>query len=85
MTDRARPFAPIADAIAAIGRGENARRTLAEFNIVRSFVRVGRWDGTPRRMTVPLASIPPDATAVVALLQRPNQGAIAGAGRLALR
>jgi hypothetical protein len=75
----------LAEATTPIGRGENARRSLQEFNIVRSFVRVGRWDGTPRRMTVPLASIPADATAVAAVLQRPNQGAIAGAATLALR
>jgi hypothetical protein len=75
----------LAEATTPIGRGENARRSLKEHNIVRSFVRVGRWDGTPRRMTVPLASIPADATAVAAVLQRPNQGAIAGAATLALR
>jgi hypothetical protein len=75
----------LSEATTPIGRGENARRSLKEFNIVRSFVRVGRWDGTPRRMTVPLASLPADATAVAAVLQRPNQGAIAGAATLALR
>ena len=75
----------LSEATTPIGRGENARRSLQEFNIVRSFVRVGRWDGTPQRMTVPLASIPADATAVAAVLQRPNQGAITGAATLALR
>lgn len=68
-----------------VGGGENARRSLKEFNIVRSFERVGRWNGVPRQMKVPLASFPPDATNVAVLLQRPNQGAVAGAATLALR
>jgi hypothetical protein len=75
----------LAEAITKIGRGENARRTLKEVNIVRSFERLGRWDGRPQQMKVPLASLPRDATAVAVLLQRPGQGAIAGAGSLALR
>ena len=75
----------LSEATTPIGRGENAHRSLKEFNIVRSFVRVGRWDGTPQRMTVPLDSIPGDATAVAAVLQRPNQGAITGAATLTLR
>lgn len=73
------------EAMTKIGRGENARRALREFNIVRSFQRLGRWNGKPQRMKVSLASLPRDATAVVVLLQRPAQGAIAGAGTLKLR
>ncbi|MET0659008.1 MAG: DUF1223 domain-containing protein [Steroidobacteraceae bacterium] len=67
-----------------IGRGENAHRSLREFNIVRSFRHLTRWDGRPQQLKVPLASLPSDATAVAVLLQRPNQGAIAGASQLAL-
>jgi len=37
------------------------------------------------QMTLPLASIPADATAVAAVLQRPDQRAIAGVGTLELR
>ena len=73
------------EATTRIGRGENARRSLQEFNIVRSFRRVGRWNGKPQEMQVALASLPRDATAVAVLLQRPGQGAIAGAATLALR
>lgn len=68
-----------------IESGENARRTLKHFNVVRSFKRLGTWNGKPQQMTVPLASLPPDADAVAVILQRTNQGAVAGAATLALR
>jgi hypothetical protein len=68
-----------------IGHGENARRSLQEFNIVRSFKRIGRWNGKPQKMSLPLAELPPDATSVAVLLQRPAQGAIAGAATISLR
>jgi hypothetical protein len=67
-----------------VGRGENARRSLEEFNIVRSFKHLGKWNGKPQKMSVPLASLPSDATSVAVLLQRPGQGAIAGAAALSL-
>jgi hypothetical protein len=75
----------LAEATTKIGRGENANRTVRYVNIVRSFKRLGAWNGKPQRMTLPLASLPEDATAVAVLLQRPGQGAIAGAATLALR
>ena len=68
-----------------IASGENARRTLKHFNVVRSFKQLGTWNGKPQRMTVPLAGLPRDATAVAVILQRKNQGAVAGAATLALR
>jgi hypothetical protein len=75
----------LAEATTKVGRGENARRLLKEANIVRSFKRLGRWTGKPQQMTLSLAELPPDATAVAVLLQRPGQGAVAGAGTLLLR
>jgi hypothetical protein len=75
----------LAEATTKIGRGENANRTLRYSHIVRSFKRLGAWDGKPTRMTVPLASFPSDATGVAVLLQRPSQGAIAGAATISLR
>jgi hypothetical protein len=75
----------LARATDKIERGENARRTLKHFNVVRSFKRLGTWNGKPQRMTAPLAELPPDATSVAVILQRKNQGAIAGAAMLALR
>jgi hypothetical protein len=68
-----------------IASGENARRTLKHFNVVRSFKRLGTWNGKPQRMTVPLASLPDDASGVAVILQRKNQGAVAGAATMALR
>jgi hypothetical protein len=38
----------------AVGRGENAGRTLAESNIVRSLVPLGSWHGAALRAVVPL-------------------------------
>ena len=73
------------EATAKIGSGENANRTLKHFNVVRSLKRLGTWNGKPQRQTVPLAGLPRDASAVAVILQRKNQGAIAGAATLALR
>ena len=72
------------EATTKIGSGENANRALKEVNIVRSFRRLGKWNGTPQQMNVPLATLARDATAVAVLLQRPNQGAITGAATLSL-
>jgi hypothetical protein len=75
----------LAEATTKVGRGENARRSLREVNIVRSFKRLAKWDGRPQRMNVALATLPSDATSVAVVLQRPEQGAIAGAATLSLR
>jgi hypothetical protein len=75
----------LAEATTRIGAGENARRSLTEFNIVRSFKRIGTWHGKPQKMSVPLSTLPRDATSVAVMLQRPGQGAIAGAATLRLR
>jgi hypothetical protein len=75
----------LAEATTPVGRGENAHRSLQEFNIVRSFKRLGRWNGTPQQMKVPLVSLPADATAIAVVLQRADQGAIAAAATLQLR
>ena len=75
----------LSEATDKIASGENARRTLKHFNVVRSFKRLGTWNGKPQRMTVPLAGLPRDASAVAVILQRKNQGAVAGAATLALR
>jgi hypothetical protein len=73
------------EASTAIGRGENSGRTLAEFNIVRQFRRLGVWDGQQRMIRVPLNSFPPEATRVAVLLQRNQQGPIAGSVVAVLR
>lgn len=75
----------LAEATHKITAGENARRTLKHFNVVRSIKRLGTWNGKPQRMTASVAQLPRDATGVAVILQRKNQGAIAGAAKLALR
>lgn len=42
--------------VTAVGRGENAGRTLVESNVVRGIAPLGAWDGTARRWTVPAPS-----------------------------
>jgi hypothetical protein len=72
-------------AVSAIGRGENAGRTLKEFNIVRDLRSLGRWDGQPRLYRSPVNSLPRDATDVAVLVQPLGQAPIVGAATLALR
>jgi hypothetical protein len=69
-------------AVSAIGRGENAGKTLEEFNIVRTVRELGRWNGTAQDFRVPLASLPHDTTDVALLVQAPGQGPVLGAATL---
>lgn len=66
-------------AVSAIGRGENAGRTLQEFNVVRSIRTLGRWSGNIVSLHVPLSSLPGDATDVAVLVQSVGQTGIIGA------
>jgi hypothetical protein len=68
-----------------VGRGENSGRTLQEFNIVRQFRALGVWNGRESVFRVPVGSFPGDATRVAVLLQRDQQGPIAGSATVALR
>ena len=72
-------------AVSAIGRGENAGRTLEEFNIVRSIRTLGQWQGAAARFQVPISALPSDATDVAVLVQSSGQAAIAGAAAHPLR
>jgi hypothetical protein len=72
-------------AVTAIGRGENAGRTLEEFNIVREVRTLGSWKGESRGFRVPLASLPRDATDVAVLIQPSGQGPMVGAATHTLR
>lgn len=74
----------LAAATSKIERGENARRTLRHANVVRSFKRLGNWNGKPQLMTAPISELPRDASAVAVILQRKNQGAVAGAATLVI-
>jgi hypothetical protein len=68
-----------------VKRGENSGRTLTEYNIVRQFRLLGGWNGRAARFRVPLDALPADADHVAVLLQRANQGPIAGSATVALR
>jgi len=72
-------------ATSAIGRGENAGRTLEEFNIVREVRALGSWKGEPKAFRIPVSSLPRDATDVAVLIQPSDQGPMVGAAVHALR
>jgi hypothetical protein len=72
-------------AVSAIGRGENAGRTLDEYNIVRAVVPLGRWNGGAQEFHAKLASLPHDATDVAVLVQSTGQGAVVGAAMQRVR
>jgi hypothetical protein len=72
------------EATSHIGRGENSGRTLQEFNIVRSLMRLGTFTGSARDFSVPISSLPHEATNVAVVVQTLGQGAIAGAASLPL-
>jgi hypothetical protein len=72
-------------ATSSIGRGENAGRTLVQFNIVRGIHMLGRWNGDPVSFRARLSSLPPDATDVAVLLQSFGQHRVIGAATRALR
>lgn len=72
-------------AVSAIGRGENAGRTLQEFNIVRAIHKLGRWDGNAESFRAQLSWVPRDATDVAILVQPFGQAQIIGAATRALQ
>src|SRR4051794_39594253 len=54
----------------AIGRGENAGRSITYYNVTRRFVKVGDWDGKAASWTIPADQIRGDGVdCAVALLQ----------------
>ena len=72
-------------AVSSIGRGENAGRTLTEYNIVREMRPLGRYAGTAQVYRTELASLPAEATDVAVLVQTEGLGPILGASRQAIR
>lgn len=68
-----------------VGRGENAGKTLEEFNIVRSIKALGTWKGSAENYNVSVSSLPSDATDVAVLVQSPDEGPIVGAATQPLR
>ena len=62
-----------------IPRGENAGRTLTEWNIVRSWHQLGVSRGAAAMFTVAQNTLPTDATRLAIVLQDARRGGIAGA------
>jgi hypothetical protein len=65
-----------------VSRGENRGREIRNYNVVRSFTRIGSWDGEATTMTaiMPEAEGIGDGCAVI--VQAQNTGRILGAARL---
>jgi len=61
-----------------VARGENAGRSLREYDIVRALRPLGSWDGAARRISVDLAGLPADCSDLAVLLQKAD-GRIIGA------
>ena len=72
-------------AVSNVGRGENAGKTLEEFNIVRSIRTLGEWKGATGNYKVSASSLPSDATDVAVLVQSRGEGPIVGAAAQSLR
>jgi hypothetical protein len=75
----------LAEGSSKVTRGENAGHELHEFNIVRSVKILGGWYGDAQSFSVPLKSLPGDATHVAVLVQTNGAGAITAAASHALR
>jgi hypothetical protein len=88
-TDRQRAYVFVAaylpQASTPVGRGENTGKSLEEFNIVRQFRSIGTWKGQAAVFRAPVQSFPADASRVAVLVQRADQGPIAGSATIALR
>jgi hypothetical protein len=55
-----------------VARGENAGKSLREYDIVRAIRSLGSWDGQPRQFSFDLKTLPPDCSDVAVLLQKEN-------------
>lgn len=64
-----------------VARGENGGRTLDNFNVVRRFETIRRWNGSPALWTVPVGPLQPGQGLAV-LVQRADQGPMIGANKL---
>jgi len=66
-----------------VERGENSGHRLDNFNVVRRFEIVDRWDGSERQWTVPADRFQPDQ-GIAVLVQQADQGPVLGANKLEL-
>ncbi|MBV8393350.1 MAG: DUF1223 domain-containing protein [Alphaproteobacteria bacterium] len=63
-----------------VHEGENDGRTLENFNVVRRFEMMERWNGSEAHWTVPPDRFKPEQ-GVAILVQQPEQGAILGCNK----
>jgi hypothetical protein len=63
-----------------VARGENSGRMIENFNVVRHFEIVGRWDGTAASWTVPPGRFQPGQGMAV-LVQRAGHGPMIGCNK----
>ncbi len=79
----------VAAAPVAIGRGENAGRSVTYYNVTRRFVKLGDWDGKAASWTIPAEQIRGDGVdRAAAILQSGNAekpGLMLGAALATLR
>ena len=73
------------EAIAHIGRGENAGRTVKESNVVLALRGLGRWNGKPCDFQLSVGSLPSNVTDIAVLVQSAGQGSILGAAARLIR
>ena len=66
-----------------VERGENNGRRLENFNVVRHFEVVSRWNGTEQQWTVQAERFQPDQ-GIAVLVQQADQGSVLGANKLEL-
>lgn len=64
-----------------IKRGENSGQKIANYNVVRDFTEIGRWNGEAKSMTFKNPHLKGDTCAI--LLQSAQSGKIVGAAKLA--
>lgn len=64
-----------------VRRGENQGATLDNFNVVRRFEPVARWDGQAARWTVPADRFA-DGQGIAVLVQKAGQGPMLGCNKL---
>jgi hypothetical protein len=69
--------------VVAVGRGENAGRTITYRNVVRRLIPAGMWHGEARSLTLPRSDVLPDPSlCCAAILQADDAGPILGAAWL---
>ena len=78
-------FAVRTSAMTPVGRGENAGRKLAEFQVVRVMQSLGKWKGDTQALQVDVRRMPDDVTLYALLAQERGTGRVVASGSQLLR